>query len=67
MACKYCKTKNNLLAEGDNNFDGIEVYLVKDENKALICVYGWYDGCISIDEQIIKIKYCPMCGERLTK
>ena len=67
MACKYCKNEQNLLAECENNYEGIEAYLLKDENKALIGIYGWYDNIVSIDEQLIEIKYCPMCGERLTK
>ena len=67
MACKYCKNENNLLAECENNYEGIEAFLIKDENRAIIGIYGWYDISVSIDEQLIEIKYCPMCGERLVK
>lgn len=30
MACKYCKNEQNLLAECENNYEGIEAYLLKD-------------------------------------
>lgn len=73
MSCEYCKNKrkNKPLVESKDKDEGVMAWVQKRDDGAYLCVYGWFDGwdggAVGIEPQQAKIKYCPMCGAKLSK
>lgn len=62
--CKYCNANHNDFILLNNTFDysGIEISMNKQGMLRVRCYCDEMDGFVSQD--IINIKYCPVCGEK---
>lgn len=64
--CPYCKTDNNdfILLNQTADYSGIQMCL---NRQGMFRVrYFDIDGDVFVSQDIINIKYCPMCGRNLT-
>ena len=63
--CKYCEHENNdfVVLNETVEYSGIEVEL----NKQGMLRVRYYEDCTKtwFSEDIINVKFCPMCGRRL--
>ena len=71
MACKYCKDEAFLIDTRRGHFSskrdfayGIRVDIVRNE-LGIEAVADTYEP--NYMEEYVKIKFCPMCGEKLVQ
>ena len=60
MSCEYCRGEKHLVAP-DDEIGGIESMI--DGDKLII---RFHEGAAFMDEQAIRIGFCPKCGTEIT-
>ena len=67
QGCEYCrKVKNKMLIDSDcgNQFSGCYSYIEHRKDETVLYANAYYDGCVGICPDPVKINYCPMCGRK---
>lgn len=64
--CPFClETGNTTIVEALGRDNQVEIEVVADKNPRLL-VHYFDDGWLATRSIGMRIKYCPMCGRRLT-
>lgn len=61
--CEYCENKVPSFIE----IDSTETMEVAINNKGILDVNVFDINDYLIDEMVLKLKYCPMCGRKFEK
>jgi hypothetical protein len=61
--CQYCEDRYPL----DSDFMLFEIVNWQGKQPAILVQYSAPDTYSSVDNLVVKINFCPMCGRSLTK
>lgn len=66
MSCKYCNREDNdfVLLNETSEYSGIEMAL---NRQGILRIRHYSSNHMWATQDIVNIKYCPICGRKLTE